>query len=119
MHKGCWGTIEHCSYQSGYNMTLIWLQIIFEGIAGTGYYGSDVSIDDVSVSNDTCVFTPVKAKPASKETPQSSKLSMKFTKLGFYIIIGNCSLWNSLTTVGKTQFRSCYPSKSHFVILSQ
>lgn len=55
-------------------MTLIWLQIIFEGIAGTGYYGSDVSIDDVSVSDDqTCVFTPVKARPASPVTPKTSK----------------------------------------------
>ena len=92
-------TIEHCSYQLSYNMTWIWLQIIFEGIAGTGYYGSDVSIDDVSVSHDTtCVFTPVTARPTPPVTPITSKLSMKFTKWRFYIIIGNCCLWIVLTT---------------------
>ncbi|XP_068683863.1 deleted in malignant brain tumors 1 protein-like [Montipora foliosa] len=44
--------------------------IIFEGIAGTGYYGSDIAIDDISVLNAVnCTFSPPEARPVPVVTP--------------------------------------------------
>ena len=53
---------------------LLNLQIIFEGIAGTGFYGSDIAIDDISVLNAVnCTFSPPEARPVPVVTPNRSK----------------------------------------------
>ena len=52
------------------------VQIIFEGVAGTGFYGSDVAIDDIHVYVTTlanCTFLPAIANPTPKVTPTSGK----------------------------------------------
>lgn len=53
------------------------VQIIFEGVAGTGFYGSDVAIDDILVSVTTPVnctlILPATANPTPPVTPTKSK----------------------------------------------
>lgn len=41
--------------------------IIFEGVAGTGFYGSDVSLDDINVTNSSsCSLFPKAANPVTQ-----------------------------------------------------
>ena len=55
------------------------VQIIFEGVAGTGFYGSDVAIDDILVSVKATVnctlILPTTANPTPPGTPTKSKSS--------------------------------------------
>lgn len=49
--------------------------IIFEGVAGTRWYGNDVCIDDITVTVTTggnCTFSPPEAKPRPAVTPKSN-----------------------------------------------
>lgn len=51
------------------NSTYKNFNIIFEGIAGTGFYGSDVAIDDISVNlSSSCEFNPKDARPVPATT---------------------------------------------------
>ena len=53
------------------------LQIIFEGVAGTGFYGSDVSLDDINVtSSSSCSLFPKAANPVTQGPLKGSKLRM-------------------------------------------
>ena len=67
-----------------YDSFFLTLQIIFEGIAGTGFYGSDVAIDDISVNlSSSCEFNPKDARPVPATTPSTSK-SLKIHKLKIF-----------------------------------